>query len=132
MSLNDPLADFLTRIRNASHARHRYVDVRWSVLNQNIADVLKEQGFIEHFLVKEEDGKSTMRLFLRYGEMREPVIRGLQKVSNPGMRYYVSYHDIPKVFNGMGIAILTTSQGILVGSEARKRKVGGELLCKVW
>lgn len=132
MTLNDPVADLLTRIRNASTAQHRYVDVQWSALNQNIAQVLKDEAFIEHFLVKEEDGKSQMRIFLRYGASRTPIIRGLRRISKLGCRKYVGYSDIPKVFNGMGISILSTSKGVLVGTEARNRKVGGELLCYVW
>ncbi len=132
MSMHDPIADLLTRIRNALKAHHRYVDVCWSILNQNIVQVLKDEQYIEHFLVKEEDGKSTMRVFLRYTTAREPMIRGLKKVSNPGRRKYVGYEKIPTVFNGLGISIITTSQGVLAGEEARKRKVGGELLCTVW
>jgi small subunit ribosomal protein S8 len=132
MSFNDPVSDLLTRIRNASMARHAYVDVQWSVLNQNIAHLLKNESFIEHFLVKTENNKSHMRIFLRYTAGREPLIRGLERRSKPGRRHYVGYGEIPKVFNGMGISILSTSKGVLVGSEARNRKVGGELLCYVW
>jgi small subunit ribosomal protein S8 len=132
MTLCDPIADLLTRIRNASTAQHRYVDVQWSVLNQNIAQVLKDAQFIEHFLVKEEGGKSQMRIFLRYGQNRRPIIRGLRRISKLGCRKYVGYSNIPKVFNGMGISILSTSKGVLAGAEARNRKVGGELLCYVW
>jgi small subunit ribosomal protein S8 len=132
MSFNDPISDLLTRIRNASKAHHRYVDIQWSVLIQNIAQVLKNESFIEHFLVKNEDGKAQMRIFLRYTPNRLPLIRGLKRVSNPGRRRYVGYSKIPRVFNGLGITILSTSKGVLVGSEARNRKVGGELLCCVW
>lgn len=132
MAVNDQIADFLTRIRNACTAGHRYVDVSYNMMNQNISHVLKEQGFIDHFLVKQEANKGTIRLFLRYLGLRKPLIRGLRKVSNPGLRKYVGYQEIPKVFNGLGIAIISTSQGVLVGQEAFKRKVGGELLCCVW
>ena len=132
MSFNDPVSDLLTRIRNASMARHRFVDVQWSVLSQNIAQLLKDESFIEHFLVKNEGGKSHMRIFLRYTADREPLIRGLTRESKPGRRRYVGYNDIPRVFNGLGISIVSTPQGVLVGSEARNRKVGGELLCYVW
>jgi small subunit ribosomal protein S8 len=130
--MNDPVSDLLTRIRNASMARHRYVDIQWSNMVQSIAQILKNESFIEHFLVKTEDGKSNMRIFLRYTENRQPLIRGLVRESKPGRRRYVGYGDIPRVFNGLGISILSTSQGVLLGSEARNRKVGGELLCKVW
>jgi small subunit ribosomal protein S8 len=129
---NDPIADLLTRIRNASMARHRFVDMQWSVMLQNIAQVLKNESFIEHFLVREKDGKSEMRIFLRYSSSRAPLIRGLKRVSNSGRRRYIGYDEIPRVFNGLGISILSTSKGVLVGSEARNRKVGGELLCYVW
>ncbi len=132
MSFNDPVSDLLTRIRNACMARHAYVDVQWSVLNQNIANVLKDESYIEHYLVKNEGGKSTMRVFLRYTKGRLPLIRGLKRESKPGRRRYVGYNDIPRVFDGLGISVLSTSQGVLVGSEARSRKVGGELLCYVW
>jgi len=132
MSFNDPVGDLLTRIRNASMAKHRFVDVQWSALRQNIAQLLKNEAFIDHFLVKTEGNKSQMRIFLRYGANREPMIRGLKSESKPGRRRYVGYNDIPRIFNGLGISIVSTSKGVLVGSEARNRKVGGELLCYVW
>ena len=132
MSIHDPIADLLTRIRNASRARHRYVDIRWSVLAQNIVQVLVDEQFVEHLLVKEEGNKSTMRVFLRYSSTRDPLIKGLKKISNPGCRRYVGYEKIPSVFNNMGISILSTSKGVLTGSVARKQKIGGELLCYVW
>jgi len=128
----DQIADLLIRIKNASRARHRYVDVNWSVLNQNIVEVMKEAHFVEHFLVKQENGKGTLRVFLSYTRERAPIIRGIKKVSNPGRRMYVGYREIPNVFNGLGISIVSTSQGVLAGQEAKKRKVGGELLCCVW
>ncbi len=132
MSLSDQIADFLTRMRNACLAGHRYVDVNFSNMNQNLANVLREKGFIEQFIVKHEGNKGTIRLFLRYLALRKPLIRGLKRVSNPGLRKYVGYQEIPKVFNGLGISIVSTSQGVLDGEEARKRKLGGELLCFVW
>lgn len=132
MTIHDPVSDLLTRVRNASTARHRFVDVPWSVLHENIAEVLKQSGFIDQYLVKEEDKKSMMRIFLRYSAAREPVIRGLKRVSSPGCRKYVGYNKIPRVFNGMGISILSTSKGVISGKNARFNKVGGELLCYVW
>ncbi len=132
MSMHDPIADLLTRIRNASMAHHRFVDVPWSVLNQNIVQVLRDENFVEHFLVKQEDGKSTMRVFLRYTEARKPVIQGLKRISSPGCRRYVGHAKIPRVFNGLGISIISTSKGVLSGTNARRDKVGGELLCYVW
>jgi len=132
MCISDQLADFLTRIRNATTAGHRYVDVKYSGINENIAKVMNDSKFIEHYLVKHEAGIGTIRLFLRYTPSRESLIRGIRKISNPGRRRYVGYQEIPRVFNGLGISILSTSQGVLAGHEARKRKVGGELLCYVW
>lgn len=132
MSANDQIADFLTRIRNASNAGHRYVDIHWSKMNQNIADVMKNNKFIEHYLVKEEQSIGTLRVFLRYTDGRVPLIRGLRRISNPGRRKYVGHEEIPRVFSGLGISIISTSQGVLAGDEARKRKIGGELLCYVW
>lgn len=132
MCVHDQLADFLTRIRNACQAGHRYVEVHWSVMNQSMAEVLKELKFVEHYLVKLEGTMGTLRIYLRYTDDRKSLIRGLQKISNPGRRRYVGYREIPRVFNGLGSSILSTSQGILAGQEARKRQVGGELLCSVW
>ena len=132
MSVMDQIADLLIRIKNASRAGHRYVDVTWSVLNQNIVEVLKGAYFVEHYLVKQENGKGTLRVFLSYTKERESVIRGIKKVSNPGRRIYVGYKEIPNVFNGLGVAVVSTSQGVLAGREAKKRKLGGELLCCVW
>ncbi len=132
MSMSDPIADLLTRLRNASTAHLRYVDVRWSKLKQNVVQVLKDHQYVNGFLVKEADGIITMRIFLRYNQARLPIIRGMKRVSTPGRRRYVGTQDIPRVFNGMGISILTTPQGVISGDEARKRGVGGEVLCIVW
>lgn len=133
MAVSDPVADFLTRIRNATKAEHRYVDVSWSKMKQSIADILKNQGFVESYLVKvDEKHRGTIRVFLKYTEHRRPVIQGLKRVSRPGLRRYVGHDDIPRFYGGTGLSILSTSQGILAGLEARKRKIGGELLCMVW
>jgi small subunit ribosomal protein S8 len=132
-AVSDPIADFLTRIRNATRAQHRYVDVNWSKLKQNIADILKGQGFIENYLVKlENNQRGTIRVFLKYTEQRQPVIQGVKRVSRPGLRRYVGHTEIPRFFGGSGVSILSTSQGIMAGQEASKRKIGGELLCMVW
>lgn len=131
--MSDPVSDFLTRIRNALQARHRYVDVPLSKLKQNIAVILKEQGFIENFLVKkDEKGRGTMRIFLKYRQGRNPVITGIKRMSKPGLRRYVACDDIPHFFGGLGLSIVSTSKGVLAGQEAQKQKVGGELLCIVW
>lgn len=133
MAINDPIADFLTRIRNATKAEHNYVDVAWSRLKQNIAEILKNQGFIENYLIKfETKERGTIRVFLKYSEGRRPVIQGIKRVSKPGLRRYVTHEDIPRFYGGMGLSILSTSQGVMAGLEARKRGIGGELLCLVW
>lgn len=132
-AISDPIADFLTRIRNATKAQHRYVDVSWSRMKQNIADILKTHGFIESYLVKHDDKqRGTMRLFLKYTEGRLPVIQGIKRVSKPGLRRYVGHQDIPRFYGGLGLSILSTSSGIMAGFDATNKKVGGELLCLVW
>lgn len=130
---SDPIADFLTRIRNATKAQHRYVDVEWSKIKENIAEILKSLGFIDSFLVKHDTSqRGTMRIYLKYTEGRQPVIQGLKRMSKPGLRRYVGYQDIPKFFGGLGVPILSTSKGIKAGYDAAKEGVGGELLCLVW
>ncbi len=131
-AISDPLADFLTRIRNSSKAQHRYVDVDWSKIKQNVAEILKSQGLIENYLVKVDKGRGTIRIFLKYSEGRQSVIQGLKRVSKPGLRKYITHHDIPRFYGGLGLSIVSTSQGVLSGFEAHKRKIGGELLCLVW
>lgn len=132
MSQSDPIADFLTRVRNASSAGLRYADIRWSKAVQYIAEVLKEAQFIEHILVRDEDGIMKMRVFLKYGAKRSPIIRGLRRVSKPGSRRYVSSGKIPTVMNGLGLVVMTTPQGVMSGRLAREKCVGGEVLCYVW
>lgn len=130
MAFNDPIAELLTKIRNARTAKHRYVDVSYSRIKMQILQMLKHHGFIENFLSDEKTHR--VRVFLRYTRARESVIHGLTRISTCGCRKYVGYEGIPKVFNGMGLAILSTSKGILDGETARGLKVGGELLCTVW
>lgn len=131
--MSDPIADLLTRIRNGLHAQHRYVDIKWSKLKQSITEILKEKGFIENFLVKQDQSnRGTIRIFLKYTHGRTPVIKGLKRMSKPGLRRYVGHEDIPYYFGGLGVSIVSTSQGVLAGQEAQKRKIGGELLCLVW
>lgn len=133
MAISDPLADFLTRIRNSIRAQHRYVDVHWSKMKQNLAEILKKQGFIENYLVKVDDGqRGTMRLFLKYTNGRKPVIQGIKRISKPGLRKYVGHQDIPHFYGGLGLSIVSTSQGVMAGNEASERGIGGELLCLVW
>ncbi len=133
MAVSDPLADFLTRIRNGVGAQHRYVDVNWSKMKQALAEILKTQGFIENYLVKiDENNRGTIRIFLKYVGGRRPVIQGLKRVSKPGLRKYVASQDIPRFYGNMGLSIVSTSQGVMAGKEALQRGIGGELLCLVW
>jgi small subunit ribosomal protein S8 len=131
--VSDPIADFLTRIRNSTRAQHRYVDVDWSKIKQNIAEILKAQGFIKDYLVKHESKeRGTIRLILKYTEERQPVIQGIRRMSKPGLRKYVGHQDIPLFHGGLGLSILSTSKGVMAGFDAAANKVGGELLCLVW
>jgi small subunit ribosomal protein S8 len=130
MSLSDPIADLLTRIRNAICARNRFVDFPFSKEKLSIVKILQEQGFVENLLVDEKTGKA--RVFLKYSQGRSPVIQGLKRMSSPGLRRYVGYQKIPRIYGGLGIAILSTSKGIMDGQKARELKVGGELLCLIW
>lgn len=130
MAFNDPIAELLTKIRNAKGAQHRYVDLSFSKVKVKILEILKGHGFIENFLVNEKEHK--IRVFLRYNKNRESILHGLTRISKGGLRKYIGYASIPRVFNGMGIAILSTPKGIVDGETARSLKVGGELLCTVW
>lgn len=134
MAFSDPVADFLTRIRNALKAQHRYVDISWSKMKQHMAEILKNYGFIENYMVKQESKqRGTIRIILKYTEGRRPVIQGLKRVSKPGLRKYVGHDDIPYFYGGMGLSIISTSQGLMSGNEAKQvKKIGGELLCIVW
>jgi small subunit ribosomal protein S8 len=132
MSFTDPIGDMLTRIRNASSARHEKVLVPRSRLKVRIAEVLKEEGFIKDFVVHQDGIQGAITILLKYSADREPAISDIKRVSKPGLRRYVPNDSIPRFLNGMGIAILSTSKGVLVDREARKQKVGGELICTVW
>lgn len=127
---NDPIAELLTKLRNAKDAQHRYVDVGYSKMKSSILEILRKHGFIENFLVNEEARK--MRVFLRYMKDRKNILNGLKRKSSPGGRLYVQAHEIRRVFNGMGLSILSTSKGVVDGETARTLNVGGELLCTVW
>lgn len=128
---SDSIADLLTRIRNALMAEHLFVDVQHSKMQEAIVKILKQHGFVAHYLVKEENRKRTMRVFLQY-DGRKPVIHQLKRVSKPSRRVYVSAAKIPYVFGNMGISVVSTSQGVLEGAVARAKNIGGELLCLVW
>lgn len=129
--VTDPIADMLTRVRNAQHARHRRVDMPVSKLKVELARLLKDNHYIHDFKILEDGKFNVLRLYLKYHQ-EKPVIRELKRISKPGLRKYVSVKDIPRVRNGLGIAILSTSQGVLTDREARANKVGGELLATVW
>lgn len=130
----DPIADMLTRIRNANHRGHQEVRLPSSRLKEELARILEGEGFINGYEVWEDEGKRTLVLFLKYKGKRqkERVIRGLERVSKPSRRVYVGKDEIPQILGGVGIAILSTSQGLMTDKEARQRGIGGELLCKAW
>jgi len=130
--LTDPIADMLTRIRNANLALHDTVEMPGSSLKADIARVLEEQGYIAGFETSAAGSRSTLLVKLKYDEDRRRVITGLDRVSKPGRRVYADKDSLPKVLGGMGVAIISTSQGLLTGHEARRRGVGGEVLCTVW
>jgi len=130
---SDPIADMLTRIRNASRAEHEKVDIPASKLKVRVADILKAEGFIKNYRVLDEDGKQgTLRVYLKYGPGNEQMISGLVRVSTPGRRVYVTHDEIPSILAGMGVTIVSTSRGVVTDREARKQKVGGEVLAYVW
>lgn len=133
MSMTDPIADMLTRIRNACQSKHRRVDMPASKMKVEIARLLKENNFIQDYrLVETDEGRQALRVVLKYASGGAPVIRELKRVSSPGLRRYVGVTEIPRVRNGLGIAILSTSQGVLSDRQARVQKTGGELLALVW
>ena len=129
--ITDPLADMLTRIRNASRIKKEHVDILASKMKVAIAKIMKDEGYIKNFRVIKDRKQGILRVFLKYHE-GDPVIEGLERVSKPSRRVYVPNDEIPKVLNGLGVAILTTSKGIMTDREARKQKVGGELICSMW
>ena len=137
MSMTDPIADMLTRIRNGALARHDRVEMPHSRLKEHVAGVLKSEGFVDDVRVSEPaadgiKGLKTLTVVLRYGNDRQSAIDGLKRVSTPGRRVYVRHDLIPRVRSGMGISILSTSRGVMTDKDARKNRVGGELLCEVW
>ncbi|MGO4514652.1 30S ribosomal protein S8 [Terriglobus sp. 2YAB30_2] len=132
MNLTDPVADFLTRIRNAIRARHQKLDVPASKLKAEIARILKEEGYIANYKTSDEEGRTVLRVYLKYGVNNEAAIQNLERVSRPGCRVYVGRDEIRRVQGGLGISIITTPKGLMTGRQARKEGVGGELLCNVW
>ena len=130
--MTDPIADLLTRIRNANVARHDQLEVPASNLKKEIVDILKREGFIRDFEYIEDSKQGVLRLFLKYGQDNERVITGIKKISKPGLRVYVKADELPRVLNGLGIAVVSTSKGVLTDKEARQQAVGGEVLAYVW
>src|SRR5450432_2544306 len=130
--LTDPISDMLARLRNGALSRHDRVEMPHSFLKQHIAEVLKGEGFVDDVRSSEGEGPKTLTVILRYGRGRESAIDGVRRVSTPGRRVYVRFDRIPKVRSGMGVSILSTSKGVMTDKEAKKNRVGGELLCEVW
>ncbi len=133
MGMTDPLADLLTRVRNANKAKHEKVDVPASNLKGNVIRILKDEGYIKNFKLIKDGKQGILRIYLKFeGETKKQVILGLRTLSKPGRRRYVGADEIPSVLRGLGLTILSTSKGVMTDKEARKQKVGGELLCSVW
>ncbi|MBW1678357.1 MAG: 30S ribosomal protein S8 [Deltaproteobacteria bacterium] len=132
MPVTDPLADMLTRIRNANMAKHSKVDVPASKMKISVAKILKDEGYIKNYKLIKDRKDGILRIYLKYDEFNEGVIVGLKRLSKPGRRIYVKKDSIPLILNGMGIAVLSTSKGMLADREAKKLNVGGELLCSLW
>ena len=130
--MTDPIADMLTRVRNACQAGHRKVDIPSSKMKREIARILKERGFVHNYAYVDDNRQGYLRLYLKYSPEEESVIQGLQRESRPGLRRYVAKDEIPRVLNGLGIAILSTSKGVVTDGDARQEGVGGEVICSVW
>ena len=132
MQMSDVIADMLTRIRNANDAKHATVDIPASNMKKSIADILVNEGYVKSYQVIDDGKQGTIRVTLKYAGNKQKVLRGLKRVSKPGLRIYAGYEDMPKVMNGLGIAIVSTSKGIMTDKKARAAKVGGEVLAFVW
>ena len=132
MSVSDPVADMLTKIRNAGMAKHEKVDIPTSKLKLEIVKILKIEGYIKNFKKANQDGANVIRVFLKYDEKTSPIIHGIERISKPGRRVYTGYQNMPRVFNGYGTLIVSTSQGVTTGKKAAEKKVGGEIICTVW
>ena len=132
MAVTDPIADMLAKIKNASNAGHESVNIRPSGLKLEIIKILKIEGFIRNFKKVKADGHTSICVFLKYDAQLKPIIQGVERISKPGRRVYAGYRDMPRVFNGYGTLVVSTSSGVTTGRRARERKAGGELLCTVW
>ncbi|CAM4183675.1 30S ribosomal protein S8 [Lacicoccus alkaliphilus] len=132
MTVSDPIADMLTRIRNANMVRHESLEIPASNIKKEIATILKAEGFVKNVEFIDDEKQGVIRVFLKYGGNNERVITGLKRISKPGLRVYAQKEELPKVLNGLGIALVSTSEGVLTDKEARKRNTGGEVLAYVW
>lgn len=132
MQITDPIADMLTRIRNANNAKHDTVDIPASNMKKAIAQILFEEGYIKKYDVIEDDRQGVIKIWLKYGESKKQVIAGLKRVSKPGLRVYANREELPRVLKGLGIAIISTSKGIMTDKQARRENVGGEVLAFIW
>lgn len=132
MVMTDPIADYLTRIRNANMVRHTSVSVPASNMKKNISEILKREGFIKDYEVVEDNKQGMINITLKFGQDNQRVLTGLKRISRPGLRSYVNSEEVPKVLNGLGIAIISTSEGVITDKEARAKKIGGEVIAYVW
>jgi len=132
MAVSDPIADMLTKIRNASQAKHEKVDISTSKMKLQIIKILKNEGYIKNFKKVTKDNLSVIRVYLKYDESQAPVIHGIERVSTPGRRVYCGYKDMPRVYNGHGTVVVSSSTGVITGRKATEAKVGGELICTIW
>lgn len=131
MAISDPIANFLTLLRNALMAKHRFVDAPWSRMNENLAKILEEEGFVKGFKMQKDGTIGIVRIYLKYDARRIPLMHELKRISKPGRRHYVKNDQIPNILGGMGICILSTSKGVMTGNKAKSEKLGGELLCSI-
>lgn len=132
MVMTDPIADFLTRIRNANSVNHEKVEIPASKMKKTLAEILKDEGFIKDFEYIEDGKQGMLRLYLKYGTNKTKVITGIKRISKPGLRVYAKKDELPRVLGGLGIAIVSTSQGVMSDKKARKNGLGGEVICYVW
>ncbi|MBL7007003.1 MAG: 30S ribosomal protein S8 [Spirochaetia bacterium] len=132
MAISDPVADMLTKVRNANQAKHEKVDVQTSNIKLQIIKILKNEGYIKNFKKVTKNGFNYTRIFLKYDEAQNPVLHGIERLSKPGRRVYTGYRKLPRIYNGYGVVIVSTSTGVLSGKKAAELMVGGELICSVW
>jgi len=132
MSMTDPISDYLTRIRNAQKAGHKKVDIPASNIKRNITKILLQHKYVQNYINIDDGKQGLIRVYLKYGNDELPLIQGLRRISKPGRRVYVNSESLPRVLNNLGIAVMSTSQGVITNKEANKRSIGGEVLCYIW